>query len=170
MTKKQQILNSAIKLFSEKGYDGVSTKEISENAEVSEALIFKHFKSKQNLFFHILEFAEKGIYSTLDTYNSNTPSLKEHLDSVYNEVTNNTVLWRLFHINRLKMSEFISPKLLSDRRENIINLIDSHIRNIEKSSYIVSAIDGIVGWYVLNNDKITFRKNLDILYKTMSNS
>ena len=170
MTKKQQILNSAIKLFSEKGYDGVSTKEISENAKVSEALIFKHFKSKQNLFFHILEFAEKGIYSTLKTYKTDTPSLKEHLDSVYNEVTNNKVLWRLFHINRLKMSEFISPKLLSDRRENIINLIDSHIRNIEKSSYIVSAIDGIVGWYVLNNDKITFKKNLDILFKTMSNS
>lgn len=50
MTEKQQkILAVALELFAKEGYNAVPTKVIAEQADVSEALIFRHFKSKQGL-------------------------------------------------------------------------------------------------------------------------
>ena len=45
MTEKESsIINSAISLFAQEGYDGTSTLSIAKKAGVSEGLIFKHFK------------------------------------------------------------------------------------------------------------------------------
>ena len=47
MTDKQKhILESALTLFSENGYSAVSTSLIAKHANVSEGLIFRHFKDK----------------------------------------------------------------------------------------------------------------------------
>ncbi len=50
-----RILEAAIKLFSEKGFNGTTTKEIAERAEVNEALIFRHFSTKRDLYGAIIE-------------------------------------------------------------------------------------------------------------------
>jgi len=47
--KQQKILEVALELFANEGYNAVSTKMIAEQAGVSEALIFRHFKSKKGL-------------------------------------------------------------------------------------------------------------------------
>lgn len=47
--RKEQILESVSCLFAEKGL-AVTTKELASAAGVSEALIYKHFKSKEELF------------------------------------------------------------------------------------------------------------------------
>lgn len=50
MTNKQQkILDVALELFANEGYNAVPTIMIAEQAGVSEALIFRHFKSKKGL-------------------------------------------------------------------------------------------------------------------------
>ena len=47
MTEKElNIIDSAINLFAQTGYDGTSTSIIAKEAGVSEGLIFKHFKNK----------------------------------------------------------------------------------------------------------------------------
>jgi len=50
MTEKaEQILETALQLFVENGFDGTSTIQIAKQANVSEALIFRHFNSKAGL-------------------------------------------------------------------------------------------------------------------------
>ena len=44
------ILQSAIDLFSERGYSGTTTRMLAERAEVEEVLIFRHFGTKAALF------------------------------------------------------------------------------------------------------------------------
>jgi len=44
------ILEAAVKLFSEKGYDAVSMRGVAEEAGVSKANIYHHFKSKELLY------------------------------------------------------------------------------------------------------------------------
>ncbi len=44
------ILESARRLFSEKGFWGTSTREIAETAGVAEVLLFRHFGSKADLY------------------------------------------------------------------------------------------------------------------------
>jgi AcrR family transcriptional regulator len=52
--RKKQLLEIAMKLFSEQGFDGTSTREIAEAAGVNEALIFRHFRTKEDLFWAVL--------------------------------------------------------------------------------------------------------------------
>ncbi|MGB7291916.1 MAG: TetR/AcrR family transcriptional regulator [Thermodesulfobacteriota bacterium] len=52
---REKILETAIKLFSEKGFNGTTTKEISELAGVNEALIFRYFSTKRDLYSAIIE-------------------------------------------------------------------------------------------------------------------
>lgn len=59
MTYKQQnILNIALELFANEGFTATSTSKIAKAAGVSEALIFRHFKSKKGLLSAIINEAE----------------------------------------------------------------------------------------------------------------
>ncbi len=52
---KDKILKSALKLFSQKGYLGTTTKEIAKEAGVAEVTLFRYFLSKENLFTEVLK-------------------------------------------------------------------------------------------------------------------
>jgi AcrR family transcriptional regulator len=52
---REKILETAVKLFSEKGFNGTTTKEIAESAGVNEALIFRYFSTKSDLYSAIIE-------------------------------------------------------------------------------------------------------------------
>lgn len=51
---QQRILESAIKIFSQKGFSGSTTKEIAHEAGVSEATIFRYFETKKDLLLSLL--------------------------------------------------------------------------------------------------------------------
>lgn len=53
--RRRQIVRIAMRRFSEKGFNGVTTKEIAAEAGVSEAIIFRHFATKQDLYAAILD-------------------------------------------------------------------------------------------------------------------
>jgi len=53
-TGEKAILDAAVRLFSENGYDGVSMRQIAEAANVSKANIYHHFTSKEALYLAIL--------------------------------------------------------------------------------------------------------------------
>ena len=57
--RRQQIVAVAAELFASKGFSGTTTKEIAEGAGVSEAIIFRHFASKDELYAAILDFKVK---------------------------------------------------------------------------------------------------------------
>jgi AcrR family transcriptional regulator len=53
--RREQILRTAISLFSKRGFSGTTTKEIATAAGVSEAMVFRHFSKKSDIFDAILE-------------------------------------------------------------------------------------------------------------------
>lgn len=53
--RRRQIVSVAAKLFSQNGFSGTTTKEIAEEAGVSEAIIFRHFATKCELYAAILD-------------------------------------------------------------------------------------------------------------------
>ena len=46
---KDRILDSALTLFAEKGYDGVGVDLIAENAGIKGPSLYKHFKGKEDI-------------------------------------------------------------------------------------------------------------------------
>lgn len=53
--RRLQILAVAVRLFSQKGFRGTTTKEIAHAAGVSEAMVFRHFATKEELYAAILD-------------------------------------------------------------------------------------------------------------------
>lgn len=52
---QQRILGAALALFAERGYASTSTGAIAKVAGVAEGLIFKHFRSKKELFLQLIK-------------------------------------------------------------------------------------------------------------------
>ena len=55
MDTKNLILSTALDLFSETGYDGVSVRDIAKQVGVRESALYKHFKNKQEILDKIAE-------------------------------------------------------------------------------------------------------------------
>ena len=53
--RRDSILKAAQRLFAEKGYHGVSIDEIARTVNVSPAILYRHFKSKQVLYDAVLQ-------------------------------------------------------------------------------------------------------------------
>ena len=53
--RREQIMRTAVDLFSKKGFKGTTTKEIAAAAGVSEAMVFRHFENKDALYGAILD-------------------------------------------------------------------------------------------------------------------
>ena len=54
---RERLLETATELFAEKGYAAASVREIVEKAGVSKPVLYYYFKSKEGLFYAILEWA-----------------------------------------------------------------------------------------------------------------
>lgn len=55
MTTEDRILDSAVNLFSRKGYKNTSIKEIARKAQVNSLTVFRYFHDKETLFFQAVE-------------------------------------------------------------------------------------------------------------------
>lgn len=53
--RRAQLVHTAVKLFSEKGFSGTTTREIAAQAGISEAMVFRHFETKHELYNAILD-------------------------------------------------------------------------------------------------------------------
>jgi TetR/AcrR family transcriptional regulator len=67
--RRQRFIDAALHLFSSSGFRGTSTRAIAEAAGVSEALLFRHFPSKADLYAAILQqkARESGFATKFDT-------------------------------------------------------------------------------------------------------
>ena len=59
---KDRIFDKAIDLFSEKGYDGVSIRDIARAVGVTEGAVYKHYARKEELLDSIFSYVENRIY------------------------------------------------------------------------------------------------------------
>jgi AcrR family transcriptional regulator len=55
IVRKDRILNAALKIFAEKGFQHTTIVEISKEARVSEATVYEYFGTKEDLLFVIPE-------------------------------------------------------------------------------------------------------------------
>jgi TetR/AcrR family transcriptional regulator, transcriptional repressor of aconitase len=58
--RRRAIVDAAVPLFARKGFAGTTTRELAAAAGVSEALLFRHFPSKQSLYREILALGCEG--------------------------------------------------------------------------------------------------------------
>src|SRR5918912_3567788 len=63
--RRSAILDSALEVFSKRGFNGASIDEIAQAAGISKALIYEHFPSKKDLHVSLLERHTQEIFVRL---------------------------------------------------------------------------------------------------------
>lgn len=88
LSSKEKVLNAAIRVFSKKGYDGASMREIAESARLTKPMIYYHFKNKKDLYLHLLEThigtLQEGLLAVLQSERDHTVVLGRIID-LYDE-------------------------------------------------------------------------------------
>lgn len=106
MTKKEQIVDTAIGLFATEGYEATSIQKLAEVAGVAQGLLYRHFKNKQDLLHHIREMCLVQVTDTLTPYHEPNLSFKEafglHISKSCGYMRTHPLLWKVFHATRLK--------------------------------------------------------------------
>ena len=65
--RRQQLLEAALSVFAEKGFEAATTKEITERTGVNQGLIYFYFESKADIFFATFEYHAQLVQAQLDT-------------------------------------------------------------------------------------------------------
>lgn len=98
--KKEKIIASALELFANEGYHAVPTHKIAKAAGVSEALIFRHFESKEGLLKAILEIGEESAERVFEIVMQETDPktiIKLALELPYSIPLYQYKMWRLMY-------------------------------------------------------------------------
>ena len=112
--RKEAIVEAVKDVFAEKGFDGTTTRELAKAAGVSEALLYKHFPSKESLYAAMLDgcakgptFAEASRILALDASTSTLVVMVHFMISHY-------VLGRPGDVHRAAMNSLLVRSLLGD--------------------------------------------------------
>ena len=134
--KKERIINVAIDLFAEKGFEGTSIRDLAAKAEVNIAMINYYFGSKDGLFESIVEYKSTYLRERLEEItNDNHKSDIEKIDAVIEHFVIRLLTNHKYH-------RVIHQELLLQQREK---LHDSIIKVFSKNKLLIKGIieDGI---------------------------
>ena len=67
LTRKEQIVNAARKLVIKYGSENVTIRRIAQEVGLSEAAIYRHFKSKRDILYLLVESIESNLISDIDS-------------------------------------------------------------------------------------------------------
>ncbi|MGL4669879.1 MAG: TetR/AcrR family transcriptional regulator [Methanobacteriaceae archaeon] len=124
-TTKEKIFSASIKLFSEKGFNTVTVREIANHVGIKESSIYNHYPSKESILDSILDYficemeSESIPENQINTLIEENPKLFYKIGSdIFEEKMKNPEIikiWRLvliemYHNPRIK--EFFLKKLI----------------------------------------------------------
>ena len=127
---KKKIMRSALDLISSKGYNGTSTLNIAKHAGLSQATLFKYFKTKIDLLTAILHPVVPGLFGSFfeELLTFETTEEKVHY-LVHNRITylkkNRALMKIIFH-------ELFSNNKLRNEQKFIWNTIQDKLLILHK--------------------------------------
>jgi len=155
--KRKKIQDVANKLFSKKGFENTTTRDIAEAAGISNASLYYYFDSKEDLLYRILHEAISTGLSKIKDVERSDQSPKEKL-LVFIEVFTK---YYTIHPDRMKLlgrvHNSLAPghnKALDDIRRDYVNILVGILEDLRKQGQILDidtticsfAFFGMVAW------------------------
>lgn len=151
--REKDIMEAAIKIFSEKGYNAATTSEISKEAGIAEGTLFRYFKNKKALLTKIIMFSSKVIGKSIITDRLNK-IIEENKDKGIKEIL------KLIILDRIDLLE---------KNKKIFKIVVTEIQYQEdlKEAFvnnIIFAVKDMAYGYIENNAEIKEKlKDLDLM-------
>lgn len=122
MTTKEKIMQVAMKLFSEEGFDAVSVRRIASEVGIVNSALYKHFKSKMDILKEIIEDAKKRFLnecSTLDLDVQSVEDVKKICFTMFSYNVNDD--WIVMFRRLLLIEQYKMPELKAIYKEFFID-------------------------------------------------
>jgi len=149
MTNKQsKIIEAALKLFANEGYNATSTSKVAKEAKVSEGLIFRHFKNKQGLADAILNQGRLACYNIFTSILSEEDPkqvIKKTLEIPFNLKGKLFVFWKLQVKLKWELDYFdrSNAKPLEDALKKAFTKLQYKEPKLE-TDFIIHLIEGLI--------------------------
>lgn len=136
-SRRQQILEVATRLFSRQGFHGTTTQQIARQAGITEALVFRHFPRKQDLYWAVLEFKSRAsagrelLLHALRDPRPETEVLAEIAEDILRRNSTDETLTRLLLFSALeehRLSQRFFRTHVAERYELLARYIRQRIR------------------------------------------
>jgi AcrR family transcriptional regulator len=122
---RERILDVALELFNEKGYDGTSLREIAERLGVTKAALYYHFERKEDILLELhlrLHGIGRNILDRVDALDSEGDALAAWpglVDTFIDEVLANRELFLLHQRNQSAFAKIVDDERHQAENEDI---------------------------------------------------
>ncbi|WKN45911.1 TetR/AcrR family transcriptional regulator [Tunicatimonas pelagia] len=167
--RRQQIFRTALILFSQKGYDQTSMRDIANHADISLGLTYNYFKNKKALLIAIVEAGVAKIEQDWPNYPAE--NLQQWLVRYFTILEKYRSYWLLLRALRLQSS---LAKQLGTHFDELNNFIigdlavllqqSGHSKALPEAILLYATLDGIATQY-FTNDRYPLNKMLALLQR-----
>lgn len=161
---EQKILDAALKLFSQNGYAGATTRIIAAEAGFTEMTLYTKFKTKQNLFDQVMIHNMKKLNEDAHTmlfideeFEDSQDFLEAFVKNMVKFVWNN---FEFFHLG-FNQNRKIAEQFLMEGSYDFSRYIEKHIPN-QKIDYTAFALTIFSFVYMFNLGKYLGRQDTSI--------
>ena len=110
MEKRELIIQTAIKLFTENGFDNTSTASITKKAKVATGTLFHYFKNKKELISEAYLETKREFFAELKKNLSEEDSTENALKKIFTD----SILWGVSNPEKIKfLLQFSSSPYIS---------------------------------------------------------
>jgi AcrR family transcriptional regulator len=121
--RREQLLDTAAKLFAIHGYAGATTSQIAKAAGVTEPIIYRHFESKRDLFIALIDRTSEA---TIKLWQHELAAATDPADRLARLVNANPMTANrgrgIYRVIVQAMTEVEDPKILAALNEHVRTL------------------------------------------------
>ena len=131
--RRAAIVAEAIRLFAEKGFRGTTTRELAAALDVTEPVLYQHFKTKRDLYTAIIETkAREGMAKSADLLrylkgNDDRAFFSELAELILDHFEQNPDYSRLLFFSALERHE-LAALFFRDQVVQFLNVVAGYIR------------------------------------------
>jgi len=124
--RREQILQTAQKLFAEKGFRGTSLNDVAKQLGFRQQAVYHYFRSKEEILYELIDRAGQAIATSAQlTMDTDTPPADKLAEIVRNHVRQ---LLNNIDIFRIQFSELF--KLRGDRADGLRRDMFAYVRDV----------------------------------------
>jgi len=169
------ILESALELFAEDGYNGTSMQSISKNTGVSKGNLYNYFESKQDLLEGVLNYGLNQYAELFDGASTKLITEKEFeltVRSNFEMIRSNKDFWSLYYnlLAQPKVQQLFT-KIFAPFLEQYIMIFEAYYKNKGDKNpnatalLLGSALDGVSLGYIVMGEAYPLEDVIEQLIK-----
>lgn len=154
--RRKQLLDSAAKCFAKFGYRGTTTAKIAAEAGISEPIIYRHFKTKRDLFMALIEKVADDVLANWQHATSQARSPLEKLQVLLfrnpatSEPRTRAVYQLLFHAST-EVSDRKIRQAIRDHYERYVQALASVMKEAQDAGQIRSDVPAEwLAWQIIH--------------------